>query len=906
MLVAIKNKPVENNNEYKKIQEFTNRIQYNPKDADAYLKRGILYSESKSWDLAISDYSQSINLNPGEINAFYNRGNCFLQKENYSKAIEDYSIVLYINPSDVEALNNRAVAHERSSKFQEALIDYRKAIELEPNVIFPRIGLGNTLIQIENYQEAISVFSEAIAISDKVEKLFFLRGCSQYELGELPKAKEDFQKAKSLGRKDADLSLYLGKIYFRLLDPDNAITELNNAVEYSSRKKESLCYRLFSHFLINFLFPKRFNQDAATSDMQVIVKSLGEMAQQEFLKGFQLIIDQKYDEAVHVLTQLHDRGFNGIEAGIYYANFIWEPEKYIQQFESYFNKAKEDSSAATEDSNQDAYQKNPSLKTVNYFPDHMENSLPAAILLQNGDIFLSEAQLDEWHSNSCGNATMDRIPFSEFEGNVKFIRTFDLSAQAKAAMDFTFTQFFREEVNLPSDEEKIRGLDNREKAFNYRRYAGGSDLPRGRYYSICDSQGDDGSTLAYELRHYYDPKVSGEVDVYDLADKRNYQFLYRKYAYIWSDGSFPNDGILLVYKSRHGCPNPFHTYWSRITDKDDTTIVEAVKEFPFPVRFNTKKVKLSNVIDLRIPEVQEWLVKSLQEGIDKTHFVYRTDEDTFLSSQCFLIKGKKPVDFYDLLPSLLCFYTGGTPVTEAIARWLRNIGTKALIYPSARANAAVEMKNGEMIHSEGWCLVDYTDSEPPDMESIFRIFQPDEWGSQYYSVKTVIYSENSPSYGSWKIIENTESKWLERKYESEMYYQSSYVKEQIEELKKQYSLPTLRNRIRGQSFSIIELKAMLNSYGSTIGMNLQTTVQKAGSDDVFPVGQILAKSKENHTNKITSKLTPILVSESWYLYTYNKEENLTIILCPICNIIGELRNPSIKPGGNCPNCYFHI
>jgi Flp pilus assembly protein TadD len=53
---------------------YNQAIELNPKDADAFIDRGVAYANLKQFEKAIQDYNQAIELNPKDARAFNNRG----------------------------------------------------------------------------------------------------------------------------------------------------------------------------------------------------------------------------------------------------------------------------------------------------------------------------------------------------------------------------------------------------------------------------------------------------------------------------------------------------------------------------------------------------------------------------------------------------------------------------------------------------------------------------------------------------------------------------------------------------------------------------------------------------------------------------------------------------------------
>ena len=71
-------------------------IELKPDRADAYHRRGVLYSYKGDFENAINDFTTVINLNPDDPYVYCNRGNAYADKEEFDKAIEDYNIALVV------------------------------------------------------------------------------------------------------------------------------------------------------------------------------------------------------------------------------------------------------------------------------------------------------------------------------------------------------------------------------------------------------------------------------------------------------------------------------------------------------------------------------------------------------------------------------------------------------------------------------------------------------------------------------------------------------------------------------------------------------------------------------------------------------------------------------------------
>jgi hypothetical protein len=110
-----------------------------------------------------------------------------------------------------------------------------------------------------------------------------------------------------------------------------------------------------------------------------------------------------------------------------------------------------------------------------------------------------------------------------------------------------------------------------------------------------------------------------------------------------------------------------------------------------------RHLKLDTVMDLRLPEDREIFYETFYQGVP----------ELMRWPAC------EPAEFLNMLPHLYWQAMGGTPIHEAIGAHLRVQGYDALIYPSARADADVQIRNGELVEYMGFNLVDYRDSPRP-------------------------------------------------------------------------------------------------------------------------------------------------------------------------------------------------
>jgi len=182
----------------KKIEFYTNAIQLDPNDKDAYNNRGIVKDDLGKYTEAITDYGKAIQLDPNYKNAYNNRGNSKKNLGKYTEAITDYDKAIQLDPNFKEAYNNRGISKNNLGKHTEAITDYDKAIQLDPNYKAAYNNRGNVKDDLGKYTEAITDYDKAIQLDPNFAQAIGSKGCSLVKLGRYGEAVDTINKALKL------------------------------------------------------------------------------------------------------------------------------------------------------------------------------------------------------------------------------------------------------------------------------------------------------------------------------------------------------------------------------------------------------------------------------------------------------------------------------------------------------------------------------------------------------------------------------------------------------------------------------------------------------------------------------------------------------------------------------------
>jgi hypothetical protein len=317
------------------------------------------------------------------------------------------------------------------------------------------------------------------------------------------------------------------------------------------------------------------------------------------------------------------------------------------------------------------------------------------------------------------------LPLTPFDGHTKRF-TRDMLDPAQGAMvDWFFPDFFRkktdDELRAERERPPLRDADyiarNPDPPRRYAPYF----LPRERYRAVARGpDGDDGGTMSREMLAYRNPGTDCALDIWDCA-------------------TLAPDDLPAGLQSAYPGPGPrmLLIVW-HAADAELPEIAVGAREqegiIAFEVPYRVEEMSIERVLDLRHPETQEWFHE---------YFLHYWGMRVFEHEAYPL-----PRSFSEMLPVLMDPTLGGNETTKAIGEWLVGQGVGALIYPSARSNAAVHLQDGALESAFGWCLLDLRELRPLATEAIHV---GDPWDLSERTAFPLYTIAGGPNHGSWWV-----------------------------------------------------------------------------------------------------------------------------------------------------------
>ena len=181
------------------------------------------------YDDAARYLEQSLTMNPADDEARYHLGRVRYQQNKFDLAIAAFRLVLQHDPENLKAHNNLGLCLEAKEQTSAAIAEYRKAIDLDArapdHTEQPYLNEGKLLNTLNRASEAVSVLTEAVAISPGSTSSHYELGRAQFALGHMEDAQTELQKAIKLDPRNSSVHYLLGRVLSRMGKADEAAAE---------------------------------------------------------------------------------------------------------------------------------------------------------------------------------------------------------------------------------------------------------------------------------------------------------------------------------------------------------------------------------------------------------------------------------------------------------------------------------------------------------------------------------------------------------------------------------------------------------------------------------------------------------------------------------------------------------
>ena len=236
------------------IADFNRALQLDPKLAKAYMNRGIAKREKydriaygavdvflPDYDLgtpkiqkgdldsAIADFNHALQLDPKNAQAYINRGIAKAHRGDPDAAIGDYNRALAVDSKYALAYLNRGVAKQVKGEIDSAIVDYDHALNFNSKLADAYVDRGSAKANKGDLDGAIADLNRALQLDSKAASAYVIyvnRGTANFLARNWTAALRDYRRSCELSQRNQESRLAIWLIRSRLGEREAANKEL--------------------------------------------------------------------------------------------------------------------------------------------------------------------------------------------------------------------------------------------------------------------------------------------------------------------------------------------------------------------------------------------------------------------------------------------------------------------------------------------------------------------------------------------------------------------------------------------------------------------------------------------------------------------------------------------------------
>lgn len=215
----------------------------NPYCEVAWHQLGKQYYNLKNYKKALAAYDFAIISDDTFVGAYLERGKVLEKLKRFNEAIENYTITLELDDPTSFALLRIGSCHEKLKNDELAVQYYYKTVHEDPLLDKGWIAITRFYNKKRDYDKALYYINKAINIDSENVVYWKLFAQINHRLNFLEEAERGYKKALELGNYELNTWLSRGDILIKLGEPEAAIYNFEQAIEFYPENSE-IEYRL--------------------------------------------------------------------------------------------------------------------------------------------------------------------------------------------------------------------------------------------------------------------------------------------------------------------------------------------------------------------------------------------------------------------------------------------------------------------------------------------------------------------------------------------------------------------------------------------------------------------------------------------------------------------------------------
>lgn len=175
-------------------------------------------------------FKNALQINPNCLTARYRFSDVLLLTKKVAESLEELKQISLIDPLSVNSRIRIGRIFYKMGRYENAVIYLKEALELEPTNYLALAVLAAVLIELENYQEALTLLDKSLNIQFNFETLSYIGYLTAVE-GNKDESYRIIERIKALSEDNHHSEMKLAKIYLGLGEKELTYKFLDAAFE---------------------------------------------------------------------------------------------------------------------------------------------------------------------------------------------------------------------------------------------------------------------------------------------------------------------------------------------------------------------------------------------------------------------------------------------------------------------------------------------------------------------------------------------------------------------------------------------------------------------------------------------------------------------------------------------------
>ncbi len=181
----------------------------------------------KSVDIAV----EALTLEPDNSDTLAILGEVYADVGNWIRSEFYLEQALEANPLNVMAWRNQALLYERQGFYRDALDALDQGLSVDPSAWYLEIQKGRLHEALGEWDEALAAYERAVDLNPNTSMTWDALGFGHFKVGNDLDALRTLKEAVKIDPANGVAQAHLGTIYYRLRNYEQAVVELNTAME---------------------------------------------------------------------------------------------------------------------------------------------------------------------------------------------------------------------------------------------------------------------------------------------------------------------------------------------------------------------------------------------------------------------------------------------------------------------------------------------------------------------------------------------------------------------------------------------------------------------------------------------------------------------------------------------------